>query len=171
MTGPSSFRRLGDPYPSSSWQTVSVTTSSTQTVYSIGTVYSVSTVNSMVTVAFAMPSMLSSTVSYSASSMQCWQSVRTTVNGVATFWPTTTGNASGTTLFSMIHSIGLTPKANTSSPVAVPGAAVKAISADLKSFTANVSTGVTLIVLGNTSIFAADGTEVFAVVWGLPYTT
>lgn len=169
MTGPSSFRRLGNPYPIDSFQTVSITTSSTQTVYSIGTVFSVSTINSMITVAMLPPSMWSSTVSYSASSLACWQSVRTSVSGVATFWPTTTGAASGVSLFSMVLSITATAKNNTATAIAVPQAAVKAIAGDLKSFTVNAVTGANLLALGNTQLFAPDGTEVMAVVWGLPY--
>lgn len=171
MTGPSNFRRLGDPYPTNSWQTVSITTSSTQTVYSVGTVYSVSTVNSMITVAMLPPSMFSSTASYSASSLMCWQSCSTTNSGVATFRPTTTGISSGASLFSMILSVSATAKNNTGTAIAVPQASIKAISGDLKSFTINAVTGANLLALGNTQLFAPDGTEVMAVVWGLPYTT
>lgn len=165
MTGPSSFRRLGDPYPSGSV----ATTSSVATVFSIGTVFSVSTVNSMITVAMLPPSMWSSTVSYSASSLACWQSVGTTVSGVATFRPTTTGVSSGTSLFSMILSLTATAKTNTGSAIAVPQSSIKAIAGDLKSFTVNTVTGANLLALGNTQLFAPDGTEVIAVVWGLPY--
>lgn len=141
MTAPLGSRRLGDPYFTGA---VSVQT-------------------------LVLPSMYSTTTPFSMLSMQCWQSVRTTVNGVATFWPTTTGASSGTSFFSAILSVQATAKANTALAIGMPWAAIKSINTDLKSVTVNVTTGTTLLSLGATLLFAPDGTEVFATVWGLPY--
>lgn len=117
----------------------------------------------------AIPSMYSGTDLQSVGSMAMWQSIRTTVNGVATFYPTTTGTSSGTSLFQAIQSIALTAKANVATAVSMPSMALKSIATDSRSFTVNAVTGTVLGILGATVLFAPDGTEVMAIVWGSSY--
>lgn len=153
------IRPYSEGYPIST-STITVISSSTITVLS----YSTTTV-----MMNAIPSMYSGTMLQSVGSLCMWQSVGTTTNGVATFYPTTTGASSGTSLFQVIQSVLLTAKANTASAVGVPTVAIKSIAVDCRSLTANVVTGTVLGVLGATTLFAPDGTEVMAVVWGSIY--
>jgi hypothetical protein len=66
----------------------------------------------------------------------------TTVNGIATCFPTTTGDAQGSPLFpGKILSISAIPYSDTSKAITVPMASVKSVSPDRKIVTFNVVTG------------------------------
>lgn len=153
------IRPYSEGYPVSA-STITVISSSTMTVLSF------STTTVMMN---AIPSMYSGTALQSVGSLCMWQSVSTTNNGVATFYPTTTGASSGTSLFQAIQSVLLTAKTNTAIAVGVPTVAIKSIAADCRSLTANAVTGTVLGILGATVLFAPDGTEVMALIWGSSY--
>lgn len=154
------IRPYGEGFPVS-MSTMTVISSSTITV-----IISYSTTTVMMN---AAPSMYSGTDIQSVGSLAMWQSVRTTNTGIATFYPTTTGDSSGTSLFQTIQSVSLTAKANVAAAVSMPTIALKSIAVDCRSFTANAVTGTVLGILGATVLFAPDGTEIMAVVWGSAY--
>lgn len=95
-----------------------------------------------------------------------WVDVQVTTAGVATFYPTDDGTATGTPLFTAIYAAQFTPEANVSTFTSVPRAALKLVSADRKTITCNVSTGTVLGILGATELAAPDGTKVHALVMG-----
>jgi len=89
----------------------------------------------------------------------------TTTGGVATFQVTTDGTSGGSALFGTINTIIVSCRANTASAVSVPSASTKVITSG-KTITVNVITGTTLLALGATSAFAADGTVVDILIFG-----
>ena len=115
------------------------------------------------------PSFWSGTTPIVASGFVLWMSASTVVSGVATFYPTTTGAASGTTLFKDIAIAVVTAERNTASGVLVPASGIKSISADNRTVTANVVVGTTLLALGDTFLFASDATKVYCLLAGTPY--
>lgn len=95
-----------------------------------------------------------------------WNDNQTTTSGVATFHPTIDGTTGTAALFTTIFSVLATPSINTASAVSVPSAGIKLISADRKTITVNVITGTTLLALGATSAFAANGTVTYLTIIG-----
>lgn len=89
----------------------------------------------------------------------------TDANGVATFYATTDGTASGSALFNNIMTVHATTRNNTASAIAVPIASVKEISSG-KTITVNVVTGRNLLALGATTAFAGAGITVDLVILG-----
>ena len=103
----------------------------------------------------------------SVPNMKMYFATVTTSGGVATFYPTTTGAAGGTPLFSQILHTSTTAWINTASAIGVADTGGKSISSDLSTITFNVTVGTT-VVLGNLSIaFAPDGTSVTCLVYGV----
>ena len=88
-----------------------------------------------------------------------WVDVQTSVNGVVIFSPV---DGSGAALFSQIFAVQFTAESNTGVISAMPVCALKSVSGDLKTVTANVGTGTVLGVLGATILAAPDGTKVHA---------
>ncbi len=95
-----------------------------------------------------------------------WVDVQVSATGIATFYPTDDGTPTGNALFSAIYASQFTPEANVALFTSVPRCALKAISADRKTVTVNVSTGTILGVLGATELAAPDGTKVHALIMG-----
>lgn len=96
-----------------------------------------------------------------------WQATATTAsNGTVTFYPTTTGTASGTALFGTIANVCATPWNNTASATAVQVVGGKSISADLRTIVFNVVQGATLALGGNTFAFAPAGIAVMCCIVG-----
>jgi hypothetical protein len=93
-----------------------------------------------------------------------WVDQQTTTGGVATFAPVDGG---GNAIFTTIYAQQFTPETNTTTPTAVPHAALKATSADKKTITVNVTVGTVLGVLGATLLAAPDGTIVHAHIMGV----
>lgn len=93
-------------------------------------------------------------------STKIWAGSAVTAGGVATFFPTSDGTGAGSPLFGAINHALALPSLNTATVVDVPTAAVKLVAADRKSVTVNVFRGTTLLALGATVRFAADGTSV-----------
>jgi hypothetical protein len=88
-----------------------------------------------------------------------WVDIQTSLGGVVTFSPT---DGAGIALFSSIFAVQFTAESNTGIFSSMPLVALKAISGDLKTVTANVGTGTVLGILGATIIAAPDGTRVHA---------
>lgn len=86
-----------------------------------------------------------------------WVDTQVTVGGIATFYPTDDGTAAGSALFSQIQAVQFTAELDTGTATAVPIGALKAVSADHKTVTANVITGTVLSILGATVLAAPDG--------------
>lgn len=95
-----------------------------------------------------------------------WNGTATTTGGVATFHPTDDGTAAGNPLFTNVYAIQATAVLNTATATQVPLASVQALSADRRTVTVNVVTGVVLLALGATVQFAPDGTQVYATILG-----
>ncbi len=103
--------------------------------------------------------------SYGAQS-KFWFGTATTVGGIATFYPTDDGSASGNPLF--VHILLVLPGAtlDTTAPTAAPLTSLKAISGDRKSITVNCVTGIVLLAAAATLQAAPDGTVVNCMIWG-----
>lgn len=98
-----------------------------------------------------------------------WTGTATTTGGVATFNPTSDNTGSGAALFSAIYVAHPTAIMNTGLASSVPYASIKAISADRKTITVNVATGLIIGLLGGTTTqFVADGTVVQLTIMGAP---
>lgn len=95
-----------------------------------------------------------------------WSGSAVTVNGVATFFPSSDGTSGGTALFTNIFTLQPTSERNTSNAIDVPFYGIKSISADKKTITVNVVNATTLIALGSTLVFAPDGTKVYLIIIG-----
>ena len=100
------------------------------------------------------------------SSARMYFASTTTSGGVATFYPTTTGTAAGAPLFSSILYAVATPWTNTTSPAAAADATGKAVSADLRTITFNVTVGTAIVVGGVSVAWAPDNTTVNCIVIG-----
>lgn len=98
--------------------------------------------------------------------MKTYFTTVTTSGGVATCYPTTTGTAAGTALFSSIMFAGATAWSNTTNPILAADAAGKTISADLRTISFNVTIGTGVLVGGVSLAFAPDNTPVHCVVFG-----
>jgi peptidoglycan/xylan/chitin deacetylase (PgdA/CDA1 family) len=90
----------------------------------------------------------------------------TTTLGVATVFPTSNGRALGTALFGTITGVEVTAELSTATAVAVPVASEKAIAADRRSVTVNVITGRNMVALGDSVVFAPNGTKVYVQITG-----
>lgn len=90
-----------------------------------------------------------------------WHGQATTTSGVATFYPTSDNTGSGTALCSSIIGVQVSAEANTASAIVAPMASVKLVATDKKSVTVNVINGVNLLVLGASTAFAPNGTNVY----------
>lgn len=86
--------------------------------------------------------------------------------GVCTLFPTTTGLVGGTALFSSIAGIFALAFNNTASVIAAPLVSGKLISADRKTLTLNVVTGTGVLLGGNTTAQAPNGTVVYVLIVG-----
>ena len=96
-----------------------------------------------------------------------WNGTATTTGGVATFYPTNDGLATGTALFANVYAIQVTAVNNTAAAIGVPFAAVKALAGDKKSLTVNVVNGLNIAAVpSDTVAFAADGTSVYCTIIG-----
>lgn len=95
-----------------------------------------------------------------------WNDSAQVTTGVATFFPTSDGTATGTALFTNIYSIQATASLNTSTATAVSLAGVKTIAANKKTITVNAVDGVVLAALGATMEFSPDGTYVYLTIIG-----
>lgn len=95
-----------------------------------------------------------------------WYGTATVSSGVATFYPTADGTASGTALFTNIHSVQAIAVNNTSSAIAYPSASINTVAANKKTITVNVCNGVNLGILGNTVVNAPNGTVVYLTLIG-----
>ena len=100
------------------------------------------------------------------STVQHWQDMQLSSAGVATFYPTMDGTPSGGPLFTTIYQTQVTAESNTATMTAVPMVALKSISADLTTITANVITGTVQVVVGATLVAAPDGTKVHCLILG-----
>jgi hypothetical protein len=97
---------------------------------------------------------------------QVWFGAAPTTGGVATFYPTDDGTATGVPLFTNIAVVFSGASANIGAGVAVALTGTKLIAADRKSVTVNCVVGTTLLALGDTLIPAPDGTVVTCQLWG-----
>ena len=90
-----------------------------------------------------------------------WTGTATTVDGVATFYLTDDGLASGNAIFANVFSIQASAEKNTADAKAAPFASIKSLSADRKTLSVNA-------VVSNTEggSFAPDGTKVYVLVIG-----
>lgn len=99
--------------------------------------------------------------------VKVWTGLATTSGGVATFFPTDTNAVGGNALFTNIYSAIAIAANNTGTPINVPKTSIKLISADKKTITVNVISGVTItILITPTEVFAPDGTTVYLTVIG-----
>lgn len=114
----------------------------------------------------ATPSLLAYRGSASVPYMKMFFNNAVTSGGVATVYPTTTGTATGTALFSQIFHSDCTAWASSSTAIGSILSAGKTISADLRTVSFNLVGG-TGVLLGGTSLaFAPDNTAVSVVIYG-----
>lgn len=96
-----------------------------------------------------------------------WVFNSTTTTGVAFFYLTDTNAPTGNALYSSIYGVQVAASVNTASAIAVPSCAIKLISADLRTISANCVTGQNIGLLGSPSaVFSTDGTVVYLLVVG-----
>lgn len=96
-----------------------------------------------------------------------WQATANTVNnGTVTFYPTSTGTATGTAIFSTIVCASANPWNNTTSAIAVQFVGGKTISADLRTVVFNVVQGTNLALGGATTTFAPANIPVMCAIIG-----
>lgn len=95
-----------------------------------------------------------------------WFGGAPTVGGVATFYPTDDGTATGQPLFAIIGVVFHGAKFDTTLPTVMPLTSHKATSADRTTVTINCLVGTSLLALGPTLLPAPDGTLVYCQIWG-----
>ncbi|SRR5258706_7854914 len=96
-----------------------------------------------------------------------WVGMATTLNGIATFYPTDDGTSSGNPLFVEIKAGFPGVKLDTVVPTDAPLVSIKAIASDRKSVDVNCVAGKVLLALGGTLQLAPDGTTVYLQLWGI----
>lgn len=90
-----------------------------------------------------------------------WAGTTTTVNGVATLYPTGDGTATGVALFTNVYSIEAVAEKDTTISTEVPLASIKSLSTDKRTLVINV-----IIATSPKTAFAPDGTKVYVTVIG-----
>lgn len=98
--------------------------------------------------------------------IRIWTGQATTTSGIASFFPTSDNTSGGTALFTNIYSVHATGEINTSTASSAVTASIKAIAGDKRTVTVNAISGLVLGVLGATTIFASNGTNVHLTIIG-----
>ena len=94
-------------------------------------------------------------------SLRTWTTTAATASGVATFYATVDGTASGDALFSGLTNVHATAQTGSVAPLAQVWCSVQSISADLKVIKVACLTGSTVVVGGPSVATCSDGTLVY----------
>lgn len=98
-----------------------------------------------------------------------WTGMGKTTSGVATFYLTKDGTASGTPLISTFSSVQATAQSNTNIVINEAFVSMKGISADNTTITVNAVTATTINLLGSPTLLPApDGTTIYLLAVGTP---